>query len=106
MLYFAGYPNSEDVQTAHDNMERLLIQIKLVANVCAATRATCKYMAAWLAASWATLTCLHITPDIPGCHENCEGAGYSDAEAWSILQKQLNAMAKGQKLYSLTARQR
>ena len=102
--YFAGFPDSEDVQTAHDNMEPLLIQIKHVANICAATRATCKYMAACLASSWATLRCWYITPDTPGCHSKREGEGYSDAKAWSILQQQLNAMAKGQQHFALTTR--
>ncbi len=82
-------PDPEDVSAAHGRMRRTIRQIQDAGTMCATLRLTCKEMAAFMAAEWAMLACLFVTPDIPGKRE---GAGYHQGKAWSILFDLLGAM--------------
>jgi len=92
IVFMTHLPTSEEVMGAHVNMNKTLRHIKDAAKMRAAIRTTCKDMAACMAAEWAVLQCLWVSPDIPGCHDKCAGAGYHQGMAWSILCDQLRAM--------------
>ena len=86
------FPNTLKVLRAHTRVRGTICQILRAGAMCAAVRTTCKSMVVSMATEWATLTCLFVTPDIPGCHDECEGAGYHQGKAWSILFDLLGAM--------------
>ena len=95
LWHLSSYPSGGDVDIAdvviHDFLE---LSGELVV-LCATMRATCKDMAAFMAEWWATLKLLFCTPDLPGRRNTRNNAGYRQLHAWSILTKQLRAMAAG-----------
>ena len=95
LWYLSCYPSGRDVDEADSNIHAFLEQQGELVVLCATMRATCKDMAAFMAEWWATLKLLFCTPDLPGWRNTHNNAGYRQHHAWSILTKQLRAMAAG-----------